>query len=150
MKANTKKRLQRLSTTMVLIAALWLIIYYQLPKVIIFYWSIMIFMTLNYWVYLAKENIRYIFLPFFLMGVFMLLGITSLIGNIFRFSVFSGYWATIFAWPSLIAALALSIYGLFILDRGVRTEFKKKFASFFSLSRLVGEKRKKGSPVNSL
>ena len=150
MKANTKKKLQRLSTIIVLMAALWLIKYYQLSNVVIFYWSIMIFMTLNYWAYLAKENNRFIFLPFFLMGILMLFSTISLIGNIFQFSVFSGFWATIFAWPSLIAALALSAYSLFFLDRGVRTEFKKKFKSIFSISRLVGEKQKKSSPVNSL
>lgn len=114
-----------------ILAVLSSITYFSLrlenPEVIIFFVVLTALMFINFWAYLKKENTVFFFIGMIAMAVLMVLAILSFIGWIIGTPMFNGFWADIFAWPSLVGAMIVTAYAMFLLDKSMRTETKNWF-----------------------
>lgn len=119
---NWKRNLERLFiiSTIIMAAVLANILKITSLPMTVFFAALSIILFINFWLYEKSGSGTWFALPLFIMAILMLQSILSLIGWILKIPVFKGFWADLFAWPSFIAAILITVYCIALLDNGIR------------------------------
>ncbi len=115
---------QRLLILAVLASISYFSLWLENPAVIVFFVILAALMFINFWFSLKKEKETYFFIGLMAMCVLMILAILTFIGWVIGIPMFNGFWADIFAWPSLVGAMIVAGYAMFLLDDSMRSEAK--------------------------
>jgi hypothetical protein len=128
MKKKIRKILSKGVILIAMAAIFYLLIQLQESAVFIFYWGISLFMIVNFWLHLKKEernNQQHFFLALLIMAIFLMFSVLSLIGWITQTPMFNGFWKKIFGWHSFIVAMVLiPFYSFTLFDKSLRKDIR--------------------------